>query len=823
VSRPGAGPARRVCIVGGGPAGLYLAILLKSADASRTIHLVERNPPDATFGFGVVFSDETLGYLRDNDLPTFQGIAATFARWDAIEIRHCGSRTISPGHGFSGIARRRLLHILQERARGLGVGMRFHTECAPADVMRLTDEYDLVVAADGANSRIRSAFAAHFEPHIDVRLNKYAWFGTTLPFEHFLFSFRQTPHGLFWCHAYRYDDSHSTFIVECDPATWQAAGLADASEADSAAFCQSVFADDLLGHPLLTNRSLWINFPMLETARWRQQNLVLIGDAAHTAHFSIGSGTKLAMEDAIALAAHLQQAETLDAALEAYEDERRPQVRRFQNAAYESLSWFEGARRYLDFDPDRFAFSLLTRSRRISYETLRLRDPALVERVQCAFVRAAGVPTPPHRRLPAPMFMPFRLRSLVLRNRVVVSPMCMYSACAGLPNDWHLVHLGARALGGAGLLFTEMTDVSADARISPGCAGLYTDEHQQAWARIVAFVHTWSEARIGLQLGHAGRKASTRRSWEGDSLPLESGNWPIISASPIPYFPDISQVPREMTRADMDAVIADFVQAARRGAAAGFDILELHMAHGYLLASFLSPLTNRRTDDYGGPIERRLRFPLEVFEAVRAVWPAERPMSVRISAADWVPGGITPDDTVTLARAFKAAGLDLLDVSAGQTVPDQQPRYGRMFQTPFSDRIRNEADIPTLTVGAISTPDEVNSILLAGRADLCALARPHLRDPYWTLHAAQAQTETDLAWPVQYAAVQPQPRAGYPPPAPLVVRLDGDDQRAGAETLQAELVALARRHYRSLNGEIVAALREWIARSAAEADGAAHP
>jgi anthraniloyl-CoA monooxygenase len=806
---------RRTLILGGGPAGLYLSILLKKADALQDVELVERNPADATFGFGVVFSDETLGYLRDNDEPTFSEIAATFERWDAIEVRHRGKRVVSPGHGFSGIRRGQLLEILQRRASSLGVCMRFQAECEPGELDRLMREYDLVVAADGANSRIRSAFAEAFQPSVEPRHNKYAWFGTTLPFEHFLFSFRETAFGLFWCHAYRYDASHSTFIVECDPSTWRAAGLDHLSESESAALCEQIFADDLLGNRLLTNRSTWINFPMLHTAQWRMDNVILLGDAAHTAHFSIGSGTKLAMEDAIGLAFHLARTDDVGQALDEHEEERRPQVRRFQNAAYESLSWFEGVERYMDLDTERFAFSLLTRSRRLSYDTLMLRDPLLVRAVHSRFVEDAGVQVAPGCAAPPPMFTPFNLRGLTLANRVVVSPMCMYSACDGAPNDWHLVHLGTRAIGGAGLVFTEMTDVSAAGRISPGCAGIYTDEHQAEWARVVEFVHNWSDAGVCMQLGHAGPKGSTRLSWEGDCLPLESDNWPLLAGSAIPYFPGVSQVPAEMTRADMDRVIAEFEEATCRANTAGFDMLEVHMAHGYLLASFLSPLTNVRTDGYGGPIQQRLRFPLEVFEAVRARWPAAKPMSVRISATDWATGGITSEDTLVLARTLKACGLDILDISAGQTVAHQVPRYGRMYQTPFSDRIRNEACIPTMTVGAITNPDEVNSILLAGRADLCVLARPHLRDPYWTLHAAQAQDYFDLRWPRQYEAVQPKPREVRVAPRPLVVRFD-EDQRGEFDELQAQLTAVARRHYRSLNGEMLTALRGWVDRFAFE-------
>ncbi len=804
----------KTLIVGGGPGGLYLAILLKKALPEAEIEVVERNAPDATFGFGVVFSDETLGYLQENDEVTFEQITSTFNRWDAIEIRYRDEVRLSRGHGFSGIARKRLLDILQHRCTSLGVTPRFSDEFVPSDILDLAREYDLIVAADGANSRIRTHFASHFAPEIDPRRNKYAWFGTTQQFDNFLFSFRATKHGLFWCHAYRYDAGHSTFIVECDPETWRSAGLDHMTEQESAAFCERVFARDLQGHPLLQNRSLWSSFPMLRNVTWRLPrelgNVALLGDAAHTAHFSIGSGTKLAMEDAIALAYYLAREADVGAALASYESERMREVDRFQRAAFESLFWFEGVHRYLGFDPDQFAFSLLTRSRRISYETLRIRDAHVVDRVHRRFVRTAGVQTVPGAPLPPPMFTPFQIRDLRLQNRVVVSPMSMYSAEDGLPNDWHLVHLGSRAVGGAGLVVAEMTDVSRDARISPGCAGMYRAEHVEAWRRVVEFVHRWTSAKVALQLGHAGRKGSTRRLWEGDLLPLLDGNWPIVSASPIRY-QAVNQIPREITRAEMDQVREDHVRAASWADNTGFDMLELHYAHGYLLASFISPLTNRRTDAYGGSIEARMRYPLEVFDAIRNVWPEQKPISVRISATDWAPGGLSDCDRIEVARMLKEHGCDVIDVSTGQTVSDQKPRYGRAYQTPFADDIRNSVGIPTMTVGAISTPDEVNSILLAGRADLCVMARPHLRDPYWTLHAAQSQEYYEPLWPPQYESVQPRLREDRRrPPKPLAVRFD-ETGRDRYDDLQARLTRVARRHYRSLNGEILAALETWLA------------
>ena len=743
----------KIVAIGGGAAGLYFAILMKRADPRHQVTVIERNGPDDTFSFGVVFSDATLDNFLEADPITHTEITQAFAHWDNIDVHYQGKILTSRGHGFSGLGRQKLLSILQRRARSLGVTFAFSTEVTDPSVW---SGADLVVAADGVNSWVRSHFAAQFEPQIDWRPNRFVWLGTTFPFPAFTFIFKATDIGLWRVHAYRYEEHSSTFILETTEETWRRAGLDVASEDETVAFTEKLFARELGGHPVLKNRSLWRSFPTVQNARWHHDNVVLLGDAAHTAHFSIGSGTKLAMEDSIALARALGEHRDLGTALTAYEAERRPQVQTLQRAAQTSLEWFEQTERYHGrLEPPQFAFSLLTRSLRLSHENLKARDAPFVATVDRWFAgqasRQSGVrvpATPP----PPPMFTPFRLRECVLPNRVVVSPMCQYSAEDGTPGDWHLVHLGSRAVGGAGLVMTEMTDVSRDARISPGCTGMYKPEHVVAWKRIVDFVHGGSPARIGLQLAHAGRKGSTRKLWEGIDEPLKAGNWPIVSASAVPYFPH-SQVPREMDRSDMDRVRDDFVRAAGMAVQAGFDLLELHVAHGYLLASFLSPLTNRRTDGYGGSLAQRLRFPLEVFEAVRAVWPAARPISVRLSATDWKDGGLEPAEAVEVARALRARGCDVIDVSAGQTVPDQRPVYGRLFQTPFSDRIRHEADIPTMTVGAIASYADVNSILAAGRADLCVLARAHLYDPYWTHHAAREQG-IDLPWPDQYTPVR---------------------------------------------------------------------
>ena len=756
----------RVAVIGGGPGGLYFSSLVKQLDPTADITVWERNAPDDTFGFGVVFSDQTLSGIRASDTSVFEDMGKSFAYWDDVDVS-IGDQTFTiAGNGFAAMSRKELLHVLQRRAKDHGVPVLFQTE-AP-DVEDLMAQYDLVIACDGINSAVRAKFEKEFGTTVDNRKCKYMWLGTDLVFEAFEFFIKVTEWGVMQVHAYPMDAHQSTFIVEMHEDVWKAAGFdkvdADSlppgvSDDESIARVGEIFADVLDGHSLIANNSKWVAFRTIRNQTLVHKNLVLLGDAAHTAHFSIGSGTKLAMEDALALAACLREQPSVDAALKAYDEERGPVIKSTQRSAQASMEWFEELIQYVEQEPIQFAFNLMTRSRRITYDNLLERDPRFVHEVDEWLLRdqiAQGrVPEGTSSR--PPMFLPFKMRGLELPNRVVVSAMDMYSSIEGIPQDFHLVHLGARALGGAGLVMTEMVCTSAQGRITPGCGGLWTDEQTSAWKRIVDFVHT-TPAKIGLQLGHSGRKGSTRLMWDGIDQPLEDGNWEIIAPSALPYL-DVSQVPREMTRADMDAVVQEFVSATKRGAEAGFDLLELHCAHGYLLSSFLTPVSNKRTDEYGGSLENRLRFPLEVFDAVRSTWPEDRPMSVRISASDWVDDGLTVEESVAIAQAFADHGVDLVDVSTGQTTPLAKPAYGRSYQTPFADRIRNRAKVATMAVGSISSWDDVNTIIAAGRADLCALGRPHLYDPAWTLHAAADQGYR-APWPNQYKAGSRKPPAG---------------------------------------------------------------
>lgn len=745
----------KVVCLGGGPAGLYFAISMKLRQPDAEVTVIERNKADDTFGWGVVLSDDALENLTENDPKSAAAIRESFAYWDDIAVVHNGVRTVSGGHGFAGIGRKQMLLLLQDRARELGVDLQFETVAKTAAEYR--KEYDLVVGCDGLNSSVRNEFAEHFKPEIDVRPCKFIWLGTHQKFDDaFTFIFEKTKHGWMWIHAYQFDDDTATVIVECSAETWENWGFEGMSKEEIIRTCEEIFADHLDGHALMSNAAhlrgaaVWINFPRVLCEKWHHENVVLLGDASATAHFSIGSGSRLAFDSAIALAELLTTEPSMERAFERYQEERRLDVLRLQSAARNSLEWFEEVERYLDMDPVQFNYSLLTRSQRISHENLRLRDAEWLESAEKWFQDKAGAPADAPVR--PPMFAPYRLRGMELENRIVVSPMAQYKAVEGCPTDWHLIHYGERAKGGAGLVYTEMTCVSAEGRITPGCPGLYTPEHEAAWKRLTDFVHAETSAKICCQIGHSGRKGSTQLGWEEMDAPLPGGNWETVSASPIPWS-DNNPAPREVTREEMDTIKAEFVAAAKMAERAGFDMIELHAAHGYLISSFISPKSNIRADEYGGSLENRLRYPLEVFQAMRAVWPEGKPMSVRISANDWVGDeGVTPEEAVEIAKAFTAAGADIIDVSAGQTSTDAQPVYGRMFQTPFSDRIRNEAVIATMAVGNIYEADHANSILMAGRADLVCVGRPHLADPYWTLHEAARIGDRHGEWPLPYLA-----------------------------------------------------------------------
>jgi len=757
----------KIVCIGGGPAGLYFGLLMKARHPQHEIVVVERNLPYDTFGWGVVFSDATMDNMRAWDRVTADEIQQAFNHWDDIELRFKGRTIRSGGHGFVGIGRKKLLNILQARCEALGVELRFDTE---VDSDEDFADADLILASDGINSKIRTRYADTFQPDIVTRPNRYIWLGTHRLFDAFTFDFQKTEHGWFQAHIYKFDEQTTTFIVECPESVWLAHGLDQANSEQSIAFCEKLFADTLQGAPLMTNArhlrgSAWLNFQRGVCEQWWLKNrhgshVVLMGDAVHTAHFAIGSGTKLALEDAIELTRQFDHfghdASHLPEVLTAYQESRRIETLKIQNAAWNAMEWFEvcGTRYCDQLEPEQFMYSMLTRSQRISHENLRLRDKHWLEGYEHWFAQRAQADKP--AAIP-PMFTPYTLRSVTLKNRVVVSPMAQYSAEDGLVGDYHLVHLGARAMGGAGLVMVEMTAPCADGRITPGCPGLWNDAQEAAFAHLVHWVHSHSDAKIGVQIGHAGPKASTNAPWDhaGADQALPQDNWPLLSASAQPYLPD-GRVPQAMTRAQMDTLTAQFVAATQRAANAGFDWLELHCAHGYLLSAFISPLTNHRHDEYGGSLENRLRYPLEVCRAVRAAWPEHLPMSVRISAHDWVEGGITPADAVEIARAFKAAGADMIDCSSGQVSPDQKPTYGRMYQTPFADRIRQEAGIATIAVGAISEADHVNSIIAAGRADLCAVARPHLANPAWTLTEAARIGYHDVAWPKQYLSAKRQ-------------------------------------------------------------------
>ena len=736
----------KVTIIGGGPGGLYFAILAKKRWPEWEIDVYERNRPDDTFGFGVVFSDQTLGFLDEYDKPSYESIRRSFAYWDDVDIHYQNHVMRCAGNGFCGCSRLTLLQLLQQRAEALGVRIEF--ECEITDESRF-DDSDLIVAADGIASLIRDKYQDAFGTHIELRRNYFCWLGSTRELDAFKYFFRQTEHGIIVMHAYQYERGMSTWVCEMQPATFAGFGFGDMPEADYVRALQEIFAAELDDHPLIANRSLWRQFPEVKNDTWVKDNIVLIGDSQHTAHYSIGSGTKLAMESSIALFNAIKTHKELDAALAAFDHERRTDVEITQHAADVSLAWFETMDEHWDVEPEKFAFQVMSRSKQITYENLRIRDASFVAKVEKAFIkaqRAAGHTVPDDI---APMFAPFRLRDMELVNRVVVSPMAQYSAVDGMPTDWHFVHYGSRGIGGAGLIHTEMSCPSADARITPSCAGIWSDEQAASWRRITDFVHARSPAKMCMQIGHAGRKGSTRVASEGMDLPLAEGNWPIYSASSLPYRAE-SAAPIALDRQKMSEITAQFADAARRADAAGFDMIELHAAHGYLLASFISPLTNQRSDEYGGTIDARMRYPVEVFAAMRAVLPRTKPMSIRLSASDWAPGGIDEDDLIRACGLLKEAGVDVINVSTGQTVSDERPVYGRMFQVSFADKVKHRVNIPVIVAGNITNADQVNTIVLSGRADLVALARPHLNNPNFTQDAAARYGFQEQAWPEPY-------------------------------------------------------------------------
>ena len=743
-----------IAVIGGGPAGLYFAISLKLRNPSTNITIIERNKANDTFGWGVVLSDETLSNLENNDTVSAKYIRENFAYWDDIALHHQGKKMLSTGHGFCGIGRKKLLIILQKRALELGIKLNFESEAETA--ASYMKQYDIVVAADGLNSKTRNEFDNVFKPDIDMRTCQFIWLGTHQKFDDaFTFIFEKTKHGWVWAHAYQFDNDTATFIVECSQQTFDAFGFANLSQQESITICEEIFKNNLSGNKLMTNAnhirgSAWIRFPRVLCDNWFHKNIVLLGDSSATAHFSIGSGTKLALESAISLAKHIDAENNTTEAFKKYEDERKLEVFRLQSAARNSVEWFEDVERYLDLDPVQLNYSLLTRSQRISHENLRERDPLWLESAEKWFQKQAGnIKT---KNVRAPMFAPFKLREMKLTNRIVVSPMAQYKAKDGCPTEWHFVHYAERAKGGAALVYTEMTCVSPEGRITLGCPGLYAHEHENQWRKLTKFIHEETSAKICCQIGHSGRKGSTQLGWEKMDAPLKENNWPTLSASPIPWSSE-NPIPKELDESDMKLVIDEFVSATKMANRAGFDMIELHAAHGYLISSFISPKSNIRRDQYGGSLENRMRFPLRVFKAMREVWPESKPMSVRISATDWLESeGVTPDEAVSIAKMFSEQGADIIDVSAGQTSIDANPVYGRMFQTPFSDRIRNEAKIQTMAVGNIYEADHVNSILMAGRADLVCLARPHLSDPYWTLHTAAANGDREMQWPLPYEA-----------------------------------------------------------------------
>ena len=735
----------KISVIGGGPGGLYFSILLKKAIPTCEIDIYERNKPDDSFGFGVVFSDETLSEFLMRDPKSYDLIRSKFAYWDALDVARDGEIVRISGNGFCGCSRKTLLQLLQQRCTEEGIN--FHFEHNVDDLSQFKNS-DVIIACDGIGSQIRTQFASDFGTKIELKKNRFVWMGSTKPLDAFTYFFRNTPYGMIVAHAYQYEKGMSTWIFECSDATWKNAGFEVENEQDTIQKIAHLFKEELEGHGLISNKSYWRQFPAITNEKWHKDNIVLLGDAKATAHYSIGSGTKLAMECAIGLAdALIEFPNNIPQAFDKYEKTRRNRVEMIQYAANVSLDWFENMDRNAQHDFQQFAFGCMTRSKKVTFENLAIRDASFPEKVLAEFNTKLGISD---LKTPA-AFTSFSLRKMKLENRIVMAPMGQYSAENGLVNNWHLVHYGARATGGVGLLLTEMTAISNSGRITLGCAGIWNKEQVVEWLKITDFIHTNSASKIGIQLGHSGRKGAVNVPKIGNNIPLEKESWDLISASPI-AFSSKNAIPKEMTLDDMNLIVSEFVQATKNTDEADFDVIELQAHHGFLLASFLSPLTNIRKDEFGGSIENRLKFPLRVFTEMRAVFNQDKPMSVRISASDWAENGISEEDVLQIATAFKTAGADIINVSTGNTVENQKPLVGRMWQTPFSDAIRNSVHIPTITAGYIQDIDQINTILLNGRADLIALGRPLLLDANFVRTAQAYEQFKATTIPNQYLA-----------------------------------------------------------------------
>ena len=731
----------KITVIGGGPGGLYFSILTKKAMPHWEINVYERNKPDDSFGFGVVFSDETLGEFLKRDMQSYELIRSKFAYWDDIIVARDGQEVSIAGNGFCGCSRKTLLKLLHQRCEEEGVKLHFQQN---VDDLSQFKDSDIIVACDGIGSGIRSQFQNEFGTKIQLKSNRFVWMGSTKPLDAFTYFFRSTPFGMIVAHTYQYEEGMSTWIFECTNETWEKLQFEVENEANTVSKLSEIFKEELDGHPLITNKSHWRQFPHVTNKNWHHNNIVLLGDAKATAHFSIGSGTKLAMDCAIGLFdALMANPDNVQNTFLQYEKTRRNPVEMIQYAASVSLEWFENMNRYEKYPFYQFSFGCMTRSKKVTYENLRLRDQSYTDKVLEEFNQINKNNTN------AAAFSTFKLRGLELSNRIVMSSMGQYAAIDGLVNNWHFQHYTSRAIGGLGLIITEMTAVDSNGRITLGCAGIYNEEQVVEWKKITDFVHEHTATKIGIQLGHSGRKGAVKKPWEGTNEPIDNA-WELLSASAI-AFNDKMAIPKEMNANDIQNVINQFANAAKNAEKAGFDMIELQAHHGFLLASFLSPLTNNRTDEFGGSVENRLKFPLQVFNAIRENFPSEKPISVRISATDWAESGISQEDVLFIASEFKKAGADIINVSTGNTVENQNPKTGRMWQVPFSDMVRNEAEVATITAGSITDIDQINTIILSGKADLVALGKPLLLDPYFVRKAQAYEqiTITDIPNPYQ--------------------------------------------------------------------------